>query len=130
VRWHWSTEGTQGSNAQGSAGTPPTHDEASTEEALIFGTLDCLWLEVGDERHALILPSGSTTQQSGDEVILLDGGGNEIARTGDEVTITGGARDDEASCDDANDPGRVIVAGAVQRSADWAESSPRPHISS
>jgi len=116
------TEGTQGSEAQRSTGTPVTHDERSTEEALISGTLDgtleCLWLQVGDDRHALILPPGSATQQAGDEVVLLGGGGSKIARSGDEVDVTGGYRRDEESCADADGIGTVIVAGAVRISAD------------
>lgn len=99
-----------------------THNEASSEQALITGTLDgtldCLWLVRGDDRHALILPPGSATRQSGGEVILLDGDGNEVARSGDELAVTGGFRPNEAPCAEADATARVIVAGVIQRSAD------------
>lgn len=109
------------SDGQRPTGTPVTHDESSSEEALISGTLDgtldCLWLDIGDERHALIVPSGSATQQAGDDVILLDEDGTKVARSGEEVAVTGGFRPAEEACGDADATGPTVVAGEVQSAA-------------
>lgn len=102
-------------------GTPPTHQLQSTEEALFFGTLngtlDCLWIEIRQQRHALILPEGSFTRAEEDTVVLLGRDGSELARTGDEVAVGGGANPGEQPCADADATGPTIVAGSVERSA-------------
>ncbi len=107
---------------QASTGTPVTHDEQSTEEALFYGTLegtlDCLWLTVGEERHALVLPQGSSTETDGDVVVLLAPGDDEIARTGDEVAVGGGTRPGVEACADADATEPTIVAGDVRRGTD------------
>lgn len=97
-----------------------THGETSSEEALIRGTLegtlDCLWLEIQEERHALVVPSGSTTQRSGDDVILRDDDGTEVARSGQVVIVTGGFRPGVEPCPEADALGPTVVAGAVRSS--------------
>ncbi len=117
-----SGEGDSGREADDTVGSPATHDETSTEGALISGILDgtpeCVWLRIGGERHALVLPSGTSTQRTDDDISLVDQEGHELARTGDEVVVTGGYRRGERSCAAADATGPTIVAGAVRRSED------------
>ncbi|MBA2417135.1 MAG: hypothetical protein H0V64_14870 [Geodermatophilaceae bacterium] len=107
-------------NPGGATGTPPTHQQQSSEEALIFGTLngtlDCLWLEIRQERHALVLQEGSFTRAEENTVVLLGPDGSEVARTGDEVALAGGFNPGEEPCADADATGDTIVAGSVERS--------------
>lgn len=103
--------------ASSDEGAPPTHDYTYNPEALFFGTLegtvDCLWLNSGDHRSALILRSGSTSRQDGDAVVLLEDG-VEIARTGDEVSVTGGFYPDTTSCITGK-PDGAVVTGPISR---------------
>lgn len=107
-------------NQSSATGTPPTHQNQTSEEALIpgtlDGTLDCMWIEIGQERHALVLTEGSFTRAAENVVVLLAPDGSEVARTGDEVMVTGGFNPGVEPCADADATGHTIVAGNVERS--------------
>lgn len=98
--------------------TPVTHDESVLESSLISGTLagtaECLWLEIGQDHRALVLPPGSKTRRDDGKVVLLGSEGNEVARLGDEVAVTGGFRPDAESCIDGQEKGAIVV-GSIRR---------------
>lgn len=107
-------------DSDGTAGAEPTHQNASTREALISGTLngtlDCLWLDVQEGRVALVLPEGSSTEVADEGILLIAADGTEVARTGNEVNITGGFDPAEVPCSDANAIGYTFVVGRIERS--------------
>lgn len=96
----------------------PTHDNQLTVELLTVGTLEgtveCLWLSSELGSRALIFQQGWTARKDGEDVVLLDEDGNEIARTGDTVGVTGGVREEATSCSEEY-PNGAIVAGPIER---------------
>lgn len=108
-----------GCSSDENTGSPPTTSEARDGELAEFsgvlkGDLDCLWIEfVGGERHALVFSKGTETKESDDQVVLLSADGEEIARAGDDVVLTGGFRLDAESCVDGEEG--AIVTSEVSR---------------
>lgn len=58
----------------------------------------CLLLEMSEilEEYLVVWPPGFRVQDIGDDIFVLNGGGNVIARVGDEVTLGGNGGPDGA----------------------------------
>jgi hypothetical protein len=108
----------------------PTHTHEAVGDSETYGKLsgrpDCLWLEnEGVQSKALVLPSGTTTEVEGRDVVLLDEQGEEIARTGDFVAVGGQADLEASSCLDSSDAGAPWLASSVEVCS-RDECSPEP----
>lgn len=105
------------SSASGAAGESlPTHQRASLGDAGVGGVLsgrpDCLWLEPDDgQPTALIFPSGTTTDPDGEDIVVLDDHGREIARTGQFVFVSGEGDPGTSSC--------LRASGTTDTTAPW-----------
>ena len=104
-------------NAAG--GSLPTHTREELGDAGLGGILsgrpDCLWLEnEGAIPTALILPSGTTSGLDGEDVVVFDEGGHEIARTGEFVFVGGEGDPGASSCLNASEAGAPLLVSAVE----------------
>ncbi len=104
--------------ADTAGGRLPTHTRDSLPDAGMGGTLagrvDCLWLEnTGSSPRPLVFPSGMTSSRNGDDVIVTDDQGREIARTGDSVSVSGVADPGASSCMAASEASAPWLVGAV-----------------
>lgn len=75
--------------------------DGAGEQALAYGILGgkdgCLWVEDGDERFVLILPSGVTaTFDEGGVTLMYEG--DVVVREGDALSVTGGFRETSSPC--------------------------------
>jgi hypothetical protein len=117
-------------NAAG--GSLPTHTREELGDAgaggILTGRPDCLWLEypdgvglVEDQEvegaipTALIFPSGTTSGLDGEDVVVFDEDGHEIARTGQFVFVGGEGDPGASSCLDASEAGAPWLVSAVDQ---------------
>jgi hypothetical protein len=83
-------------------------------DGTLVGRLDCLWLEnTGFSPRPLVFPSGTTSRRDGDDVVVTDEQGREIARTGDFVSVSGTADSGASSCMDASEASAPWLVAAV-----------------
>jgi hypothetical protein len=115
-------------NAAG--GSLPTHTRVSLGDAglggILIGRPDCLWLDypdgvgfVEDEEvegaipTALIFPSGTTSGLDGEDIVVFDEDGHEIARTGQFVSVGGEGDPEASSCLEASEAGAPWLVSYV-----------------